>query len=201
MNGLLDTLVNSFGDDAVEMMSKQLGVENQLTKTALSSAIPMIVSALAKNASTQQGAESLHKAVVEDHDGSILDQLSDYIPNYQQSSGGGILGHVLGGNRKNVEDLIGQVSGMNPGAVSGFMEMLAPMIMGSLGKQQRNSNLNQGGLTDLLRQAQQGIDQKSQKGSGSILTSFLDKDGDGDIKDDLGRMAMNFLGNYFSGKK
>jgi len=200
MNGLLDTLVNSFGDDAVDMMSKQLGVENQLTKTAISSALPMIISALVKNASTPQGAESLHKAVVQDHDGSILDQLSNYIPNYQQSSGGGILGHVLGNNRKGVEDMIGQVSGMNPSAVSGFMEMLAPMVMGSLGKQQRSNNLDKGGLTDLLKQAQQGIDQKSEKKSGGLLASFLDKDGDGDIKDDLGRMAMNFLGSYLKRK-
>ncbi len=195
MSFLLNTIINHFGDDAVRAISGKLGIENKMVQTALGAAVPLLLTALLRNSSKSEGAESLHKAVVKDHDGSILDNLSDFIPQYEQGPGGGILGHVFGEKRNTIEDLLGKTSGLQQNQAGSFLEMLAPILMGALGKEQRKNNLDQMGLRDLIKEAQEESTEKQLKGGGGLIEQFLDADGDGDIKDDLGRLAMSFLGN------
>ncbi len=197
MSFLLNTIINHFGDDIVKSVSGKLGIENNMVKTALGAAIPLILTAMLRNSSKDEGREALHNAVQKDHDGSILDNLSDFIPQYDQGAGGGILGHVFGESRPQIEDLLGKSSGISNGQAGSLLEMLAPIVMGALGKEQRSNNLDQFGLQDLIKEAQEESTEKQLRGGGGLIEQFLDADGDGDIKDDLGKMALNFLGNMF----
>lgn len=197
MSFLLNTIINNFGDDAVRAASRSLGIESKMVQTALGAAVPLLLTALLRNSSKEEGAESLHKAVVNDHDGSLLDNLTDFIPNYQESSGSGILKHVFGEKRNSIEDLLGKTSGLQQNQAGSLLEMLAPIVMGALGKETRSNNLDTSGLRNIIQEAQQESTEKQLKGGGGLIEQFLDADGDGDIKDDLGRMALNFLGNMF----
>ena len=152
--------------------------------------------ALAKNASQNQGAESLHKALAKDHDGSILNDLGGFIQNANSGPGAGILGHVLGGRRPAVEQAIGRQTGVDNNSISNILEITAPILLGMLGKQQRSRNMDPGGMADLLRNSAGQISRQSPQG-GALLTQLLDQDGDGDISDDVAKMGVSILGKLF----
>ena len=71
-----------------------------------------------------------------------------------------------------------------------LLKMLAPILMGGLGKVRRESNLGSGGLRDLL----QGEQRRARKqASSSGLWSMLDSDGDGSVVDDVAGLLGKFL--------
>lgn len=74
------------------------------------------------------------------------------------------------------------------------MQLLAPIVMGVVGQKQRSSGLDLGGLAQVLLGGggQQG-GQQSQ--AGNILGKLLDRDGDGNMMDDLLGMGMKILKN------
>ena len=195
MSEILDVLTKQFGGQVLESISQQSGLNKSQTGSILSSALPILVGAMARNSSQQGGAESLHKALQKDHDGSILDNVGGFLQNSQSGPGAGILRHVLGGRRGNVENALSKQTGVNSGAIGNVLEMAAPILMGMLGKQQRQSNLDAGGLSGILKM---GVEQMNQKSPGSegLLGQLLDQDGDGDIKDDVARIGFNLLGKF-----
>ena len=68
----LDSLLGQFGPDTIQRMAAQLGASPQQTQSAIQAALPMLMGAMQRNASTPQGAEALHRAVTRDHQGVDL---------------------------------------------------------------------------------------------------------------------------------
>ncbi|NNC95181.1 MAG: DUF937 domain-containing protein [Chitinophagales bacterium] len=200
MTNLLQELSEQLSGQTVEKISQKLGARPEQTQSAISAALPFILSALAKNTNSQQGAESLHKALNKDHDGSVLNNLESFISSSGSSEGAGILRHILGQKRGTVEQFVSKGSGLQQDSTAKMLEMLAPVVMGVLGKEQRKSNLDVSALSTLLSSTRQQVDNQTPKDMG-LINQILDSDGDGDIKDDLARMGMKFLGGLFSGKR
>ena len=201
MANLIDLLQGQLTEGLVENLASQLGgADKQQTANAASGIISMITSALAKNAATPEGAGALASALDRDHDGSILDDIMGYATGAAQPksasmlNGAGILKHILGGKQNNAAEVISQMSGLGSGQTGNLMAMLAPMIMGMLGKQKRTQNLDQGGLADILRNSvQSSANKKAELG---MIGKFLDQDGDGSIMDDLAGMGMKMFGKF-----
>lgn len=191
-------------DNFLDTLSSQIGADDrQQTATAASGIMSTLVSALAKNASTPEGAASLSNALDRDHDGSVLDNLFGMLggqvqpQNPRALNGAGILNHLLGEQQGGAVDMISKMSGLDSSKTGNLMTMLAPMVMGLLGQQKQQQGLDVNGLTGLLTQTV-----TSQKQSGNPLvdmaTRFLDKDGDGSMIDDIaGMVGKNLLGNLF----
>jgi len=196
MSNLLGILSQAVGGQAVNAISKQLGVNDNVAQSAIQSALPLLLKAIKRNASNEQGAGSLFNALKKDHDGSVLDDVAGAVGNWQNGPGAGILGHVLGGRQRNVEQYVGQSAGLDSQKSGQLLKMLAPMVMGALGKQQRSQNLDAGSLFNMLKSANTANNQAAPKQMG-VLSRILDKDGDGDIKDEIAQVGMNFLGNLF----
>lgn len=196
---ILDMLGQQLSGEAMRQISKQLGTDEGTASKAVAGALPMIVSALAKNASKPEGADALRRALEKDHDGSILDNLGGLIGGSQNSMGEGILRHVLGGQRGQVESGLGKATGLSSGSTGQLLAMLAPMVMGALGKQQRSKGLDSTGLAEMLGGERRRVE-KADPGVAGMLTSFLDSDGDGKIGDDVAKMGVGLLGKMFSGR-
>ena len=190
---ITDLLLQQISGQALNGLSKQLGMSDSQAGSAIAAALPMIVGALAKNASNNDGAASLANALTKDHDGGILDNLTDFLGSTDNGAGPGILKHVLGGNRGLVEAALGQMAGINQNQAGGLLENLAPLVMGALGKQQRASGLDAGGIADLLMGEST---QHKQRASGAMdmLGKILDADGDGSMLDDVGGLLGGLLG-------
>ena len=190
MSSMTDMLLSQLGDDGLASLTKALGSNPQATKTATAAAIPLLFSALAKNASTNDGATALAGALDRDHDGGALSGLASAFSQDSNAEGEGILKHVLGGRRAHAESGIAAASGLDQSQTSSMLAKLAPLVMGALGKAKRANNLDSNGVTDLLR-GESGDVQKKLGG----LAGLLDRDGDGSIADDLlGGIAGSLFG-------
>jgi len=150
-------LFDSLGNDGLDKIAGQVGMDKRQTASAMSALTPLLLGAMAKNASSADGANGLLGALDRDHDGSILDDLGGFLGGGQSSSiGEGILKHVLGGNRGGVESGLANKMGVNAGTIAKLLPILAPMVMAYLGKQKRsaggNSGFNSDGIGGLLGQ-------------------------------------------------
>ena len=81
------------------------------------------------------------------------------------------------------------------------MTMLAPILMGALGKTKRQQGLDVGGLANLLTGTVTQQRQSAQNPTMGLVTRFLDQDGDGSIADDVANIGMKLLGGLFGRKK
>ncbi|MGH2664812.1 DUF937 domain-containing protein [Flavobacterium sp.] len=192
MAGLMDLLDSDLGKQIISGVGQQVGTSEGETSSVLSSALPALVGAMQNNAATPDGQSGLLGALLGGkHDGSILDNLSGFITGGDHSDGGSILGHVLGNNQGNVENEVSQNTGVSSDKVAMIMKIAAPILMGYLAKRAMNNGLSKdgstsdgGGLTDILGGLLGGQSQQNQQApsmGGSILTSVLDQDGDGQL--------------------
>lgn len=188
MSGILDGIMEQLGAQGVSQIAKTLGADDSAIGSAVSAALPAILAGLANNSRRPEGAASLSTAL-DDHSPSIFDHLGDLL-----GSGGGdgakILGHVLGARQPQVEQNVAQQAGIDTGMVMKLLPMLAPLVMGYLSREKQSKQLDPGGLSQVLQQERQVVEQ-SKPGLGG-LASILDADGDGSIIDDvLGKLTGN----------
>ena len=183
---LLDMLQQRLGGEAVNQISNKLGTDPASTRTAIAAALPMLVGALARNARDPGKAGALANALGR-HDGSVLDDVAGYLGRGDTGDGDGILGHVLGGKKETVQTGLGQAAGLDPAKAGTLLAMLAPLVMGALGKAQREKGLDTGGLAGMLGSEQQRAADAA-PGVMGMLSSFLDRDHDGSVMDDIGGM-------------
>ena len=193
---------------ASDVLAKQLGADTGATRSALASAVPALIGALARNSQRPGGADALAGALQRDHDGSVLDDLVGSLGGALAGGGGrgkaldgaGILGHLLGPRRGAVEQQIGQRSGLDSRSVGQLLTMGAPLVMGALGRTQRERSLDGRGLEDLLGQERQRAEASVPGGLGP-LARILDSDGDGQLGDDLVRVGGGLLRRLFSRRR
>ncbi|SIR16223.1 DUF937 domain-containing protein [Maribacter ulvicola] len=192
MAGLLDLLNSPMGQQLISGVAGQTNQPEDKTANVLSMAMPLILGAMKKNVSTPEGAQGLMSALSSNnHDGGILDNLSGLfgggVDDSVMADGAGILGHVFGNKQPQVENALSQKSGLDAGSVAQILKIAAPIVMGFLGKQTAQSNVNDSsGMNALLGSMLGGQPQENQ----SLITSLLDADGDGSILDDVAGMVM-----------
>jgi hypothetical protein len=197
MASLMDILGESLDDRTIGQIGRQIGVDQQTAQGAVSAAIPVIVAALARNASDPSGASALHGALERDHDGSLLEDLGGFLGGGAASSiGGAILGHVFGGRRGSVESSLGQSTGLDGASIAKLLAMLAPIVMAALANKRGQEGLDTGGLTDLLGGERDRMQERSPDAFGAI-TGMLGANQDGSIADDVARMGGGLLGSLF----
>ena len=197
-DSIFDMLSGQLGGATLDRIGSQLGADRSQVEKAVPAALGTLMTGLARNAKSPEGAGALAAALSKDHDGSILDNLSGVLGAPEQGPGAGILGHVFGGKQGAVQSALGQSTGLDAGSTGKLLAMLAPLVMGALGKKQRQSGLNPSDLGGLLRQEQSNA--ARQAPDLGMLGSLLDQDGDGDIKDDVAKIGGSLL-KSFLGKR
>jgi hypothetical protein len=212
MSGILDLLNSDLGKTIISGVSNQTKQPQNKTQDVLTMALPVLMTAMKRNAKSPQGAEGLLSAIGSKHDGSILDNLGGLFEGGVDSNilddGGKILSHVLGGKQQHVETVLGAKAGIDANDVAQILKVAAPIIMGFLGKQAKQQNVSSSsGIESLLGGL---ISDNSASQEQSFLESILDADGDGSIIDDVAGMVLGgskkkrglggLLGGLFGGK-
>jgi hypothetical protein len=170
MSSILDSVRQQLGPDTIQQLSGALGADPAATSNAVSLALPALLGGLAQNAAEPQGAASLDQALNQ-HDGSILDNLGGMLGGSGTGTsalggiGGAILGHIFGARRGSVEEGVGNASGLNAAQVAQLMAMLAPIVMGVLGRMKQTKGLDANRLPEVLNDGGGGLG----GGLGSIL--------------------------------
>lgn len=150
MASLVDSLMEQLEKKgAVDQIAGRLGIPPGKANSALAAAVPTILAGLAKNTEKPEGAAALAGALDKDHDGSVLDE-DDYFDRAHEKKGDRILGHVFGEKEPEVETKVSALSGLNPSQGADLMKMLAPLVMGYLGKEKKQGGLDIGSLSAML---------------------------------------------------
>lgn len=194
MQGLLEMLNSDLGKTVIQGISGSTHQNQSKTKDLLSLAMPVLTQAMQNNASTSKGAESLVQALESKHDGSVLNNLDQFfkggVDKTDLQDGQKIIGHILGDKEPNVINTLSKQVGLDSSSASHIIQSAAPILMGILGKQKSQSNLqNPSQITDLLGGLIQGSSQNKSK-TNSLLQSILDSDNDGSIVDDVADMLL-----------
>lgn len=191
MSGILDLLNSDIGKSLINGVSGHTGQSKSKTSNLLTMAMPVLMQAMKRNANSSEGASGIMGAL-QKHDGSILDNLGGLFSggniNAVSDDGGKILGHLLGNKQSNVQNALSQKSGIDAGSVGQILKVAAPILMGVLGKQQRQNNVNSSsGIQGLLGGL---IGNNAPDQNQSFLESMLDADGDGPVIDDVAGMVL-----------
>lgn len=195
---LSQILQQYLSDDTLAGMAQKAGIEDSHQGIAAAkSIITTLIQGMANNSSSNEGAGSLLSALDRHHDGSILDNLSGFLNMSNTSSqapglnASGILGHILGFKQQNVAQGISQVFKLDMGTILKLMGILAPVVMGLLGKAKSNQQLKTENVQQVLGQT---VEQTTGQNSGfGIFGKLLDSNNDGRITDDLLQLGMNLL--------
>ena len=193
MSTMMDQLLQQLGGDGLSQISQQIGADEKATGSALSMAMPLLVSALANNSAKPDGAQALHQALANDHNGSILNDIPGFLANPQTANGAGILGHVLGNQQPVVTSGMAQNSGLNGNQIGQVLQIAAPLLMGALGQQQQSQGLDPNGLAALLGNQQQAA-QQANPSMMSLLNQMLDQNQSGSALDELWNLLRRLLG-------
>lgn len=201
MSGIMNLLGGDLGTSLVEGLSSQTGQSKSNTSNLLNMAMPVLLQAMQRNASSPKGAAGLMGALSNKHDGSILDNLgavfSGSNSNAIQEDGGKILGHVFGNRQQNIQNALSKQSGVDASSVSKILKIAAPVVMGLMGKQQRQTSVRDAsGLTNMLGGLIGGNFHNNKQ---SFIESILDADNDGSIIDDVAGSVLGKNNNAIGG--
>ena len=174
---IFDSMSSYLQGDQLTQLSRQVGADEGATSNALSMALPLLISALARNAATPNGASSLEQALDRDHDGSLLDNLSAMFGGQGASSvspralnGAGILEHILGTKRAPVEQGIGKASGLNMQQVSKLLTLAAPLVMAYLARRKKAQSA--GAIGPVLDREREELERRA-PGAGGLFSNIF----------------------------
>ncbi len=194
----LEALLGLLQGQDLGQLTEQVGGNEGQVKNGVMAALPAMLTALSKNTGTEKGAQELNNALETKHDGSILNNLSGYLSNPDLKDGAGILNHLFGSQTSNVANAVSQSSGLDSNGSMKMLQMLAPVLMGMLGQQKKQNNLDAEGIGNLTSMLASNFG--SEAGASGIMeavTNLLDANKDGNVMDDI----MGMVGKLFGGSK
>ena len=175
---LVNILSTLAGNDTVNEISKKFNIDTNKVSSVIKNALPTLIGAMQKNASTEGGAAALAKALG-DHAGNANSMISN-LKNVDLTDGSKILGKILGNNATSIFEGIGKQTGTTGLQVNNILSSIAPALMNMLGKLKGNNNTGNDGLGALL---------------GSVLGGGSSNNAGGGLGNILGG-----LGKLFGGK-
>jgi hypothetical protein len=150
MNNIIQEIMSKLGDNGLESLSNQVNAPKEKVSGAVENILPTLLGAMSKNVASKQGAKGLLNALDKDHSGDVFNNISGVLNNPDTAGASGILKHLLGGNQKTVETEVCKRSGLNNNQVSEIMKSVAPLLMGYLGNQRKQNQVNENNIGGLL---------------------------------------------------
>jgi hypothetical protein len=159
--------------DLIKRMAAALGVDQSLVGRAATALAPAILGSLSHVASTPDGARKL-ASTISQQSPSILGTLESAIGGAGQQTlakeGIGTLGSLLGGSAVSaLAGAVGRFTGIGQGVASSLIGMLAPAVLGILGKHRAAQGLDASGLAQLLAAQKENISAALPSGFGELL--------------------------------
>lgn len=140
-------LTDLLSGSVISSIAGQTGTSEKDTQNVLANALPALVGAMAQNASTEDGANSLAKAL-DDHTSSK--GLASLLQNVDTEDGTKILTKILGGETETVRNAVAKKSGASKVDTSKILAMAAPLLLAALGSQKKKTKTQSDGLGGLL---------------------------------------------------
>jgi Bacterial protein of unknown function (DUF937) len=151
---IVSIIMQFMGPAIVSKLAGSLGINSTIAQKAIGAALPAILAGIMGKAS-QPGGAGILGDLIGKQDPGLLGNLAGMIGGSQQSQiaqqGSSVLGSLLGGSQLGaLTGALGKFTGANDTATTGLLGMLAPIVLGSLGQQQKSMGLDAGGLAKML---------------------------------------------------
>ena len=170
---LVSSVMQCLTPDLVAKIARTLGIDPDLAQKVVAAAVPAILASFGGLAAKPAGAQQLSNALEQQHP-DMLAHITDAIGGSDQraiaDTGSGLLSSLLGGGGLNA--LVSAVSthaGVDQNSGKSILGLLAPMVVGALGQQQRSDGLDADGIADLLSSQKDQIAAVMPSGLANIL--------------------------------
>jgi len=174
MADLISDFMKQYGGDVSRQLSANLGLDRKAAAQLVPQVIPMIMGGLKRQMETRGGAPRLDHILNKYGSEDVLGDIGGLMAaKARETSPDPQLGGLLGQSGLQASQMIGQKFGLSADKAMSLIPMLAPLILGFLSKQKNAA----GG-----------------PGLGG-LAALIDRDGDGNILDDI----AGFLGPALGG--
>lgn len=161
-----------------QQIASKTGLNVETINKVVDEWVGSMIFGLAKNAGNPEEAKSLFGAV-QNHDGSLLDNIWSIFGEEKQVEWWKILGHVFKWKETAITEQIQKDTGMDSANIMKILSTIAPIVLSMLGKQTKD---NWFGLDDVVWMLTKEKEQVAQASSGLwIFGRMLDQDGDGDF--------------------
>jgi OmpA-OmpF porin, OOP family len=154
---LKELLVGEVANKAANL----LGEKEEKVKIAIEGLVPTFVGGLMKRASNEAGATTLMNVVKKgNHDGSIIEQLDDLLKNKESfagfvEKGNSVVSMLLPDKKSSIATMISQFAGVRNSSATSLLSVVAPLVIGKLGKMVNTQGLDKAGLANII------LDQRS----------------------------------------
>jgi hypothetical protein len=158
--------------DMVGRIAASLGLNREDAQTGIGAAVPALLAAFGSAAGKPGGAQGLADSVKQQS--GVLDNLAGTLGGGNQSSliesGTSALTSLLGGQDQSaLAGAIGRYAGIGQGASGSLLGMLAPLVLGAIGKQLGTRNVDANSVSGLLASQKDQIAQALPGGMNRLL--------------------------------
>jgi hypothetical protein len=151
---IMSLVMQFFGPVILNKIAGSLGINSTLAQKAIAAAAPAILAGIVGRTAQPGGAKVLSDLIGK-QDPGLLGKLGELIGTGKQASvveqGTGALGQLLGNSA--VGSLAGALSkqaGLGIGASNTLLGLMAPAVLGTLGREQKSASLDAAGLANML---------------------------------------------------
>ncbi len=197
MSSVLEALMSKIDTPTLQRLASQAGIHAGNAPGAVQNSVATVLGALTRGASNPKTAQNLHGLLnnAPQEDDGILDDVMGFVGKIAGGQQANPLASLFGGGAQNaMQQQLSQNSGISGDSAGKLISMVAPLVLGALGREQRGKQMDLGMFQQFLgseRQALMAAAPAVMQGLGGML----DQDGDGDF--DLSDMAK--LGSKFFG--
>ena len=157
---LVDLVTSQLTGDVLGKLGGLVGTNESQTRSATSAAVPALLSAFAKMAGTNSGANQLASAMG-GLDLKTLGNLAGLLGGGQASSLGGIGGSLLsslfGNNLGSLVGTLASFAGLQPGITKTLLTYLAPIVLGTVANQFKGAKADAAGVQRLFAEQSDNI--------------------------------------------
>jgi hypothetical protein len=177
---LVSLVMQFLTPDMIGRIATALGLDRNVTQTAISALIPALLAGLSNTATQPGGAQKLVDAARQ-HNGT-LGNFANMLGTGGQSSfiekGSQMLSALVGGGEQNsLAQAVAKFTGIGQGTAGSLLGLLAPVVMGTIGQQrQQGRSLDTSGIAALLASQKDNIAAALPSGFSNLLsgTGLLD---------------------------
>lgn len=157
---LVDLVTSQLTGDVLGKLAGLTGTNEAQTRSATNAAVPALLTAFAKLASTNSGASTLATSLG-GLDLKTLGNLAGLLGGGQASGlgtiGGSLLSSLLGNNLGSLVGTIASFAGMQPGIMKTLLTYLAPIVLGTVANSFKGAKPDAAGLMRLFSEQQSNI--------------------------------------------
>jgi hypothetical protein len=158
---LVSLALQFLGPAILSKFAGAIGVNSTVAQKAVMAAVPAILAGILGK-STQPGGAQILSDLLGKQDSGMLGKLGDMIGGPQQKTivdqGSSALGSLLGNSTMgSLAGALGKYAGLGDGPSKSLLGMLAPVVLGQLGQQQKSAGLDASGLSKMLMGQKENI--------------------------------------------